>query len=361
MALPTTTLNPTQGVAKRFTGRKGKVWFGTGIAAPTTASNRPGVKVSLDGNTATSNPNFANFAGGAAMAAADLAVTFSGTPSTGAIVEIEMPFTLDGVIKSVRFGIIVQSGDATTDVAGDIDALFTAANNGDALPANSYVKGLQGSSLATLKTAMETYFGTDETVAFVTSSSTVTFLLGTTGTAGNLLWMRSRCLNSLPSPLVGFDANGVPNIGGFQDPGDFTDFDLNIQTGSVNYTPGNTLAQVTLPTTNSLSSATGVYFNTSPQVLQAISGALAASGNSAGDVFLLGGASSAQQLQGVRFLFVFDNDNGTYDVVDLYKCFLLNTDLKYKGDAADAIAIAIAPQPIPTRAGDPFGYIYLEV
>lgn len=361
MALPTKVLNPTQGLAKRFTGRKGKLWFGIGIDPPATASNKAGTKVSFDGNTATVIPNFANFAGGASMAAADLAVTFSGSPATGEVVELELPVSLDGVVKSVRFGITVQSGDATTDVAGDIDALFTAANNGDALPSNSYVKGLQGSTLATLATAMQVYFGTDEAVAFVTSSSTVTFLLGSNGADGNKLWMRSRCLNSLPSPAVTFDSNGVPQLGGFFDPADFTDFDLNIQTGSVNYTPGNTLAQVTLPTTNSLSSATAVYFNTAPQVLQAISQALAASGSSSVDVFLPGGASSAQLLQGLRCLFVFDNDNGSYDYIDLYKCFLLNTDLKYKGDAADPIAVAIAPQPIPTRPGDPFGVISYEV
>lgn len=361
MALYDRVITPVQSQQKLFTGRKGTINIGVGLPPPTTLSNRPGCKASLDGNTATTLPNFAHFAGGAAMAAADLAITYSGTPATGEIVELEMPFILDGVDKSVRFGIIVQSGDNTAAVATDMDALLTAANNGDALPANSYVKGLQGSSLATLKAAMELQFGTDEATAFVASSSTLTLLLGSNGADGNKFWARTRSLPSLPSPLPTVNSNGIIQSGGFFNPGDFSNFNLDLQTQSVNYTPGNTLAQVVLPTSSNLSANTGIYFNVSPQVLAAISAAYASSGSSTVDALLLGGNTSAAQTQGVAIVFVFDNDNGTFDLIYLYKSFLLNTQLAYDAQAVNPIAVQIAPQPFPTRPADPFGIILYEV
>lgn len=364
MPLPTRVLNPIQQEAKRYTGRKGTLWFQKPSKKPSNAARRHGIKVGLQGLTPKALDTYEFFQNGAAMAPATMAIkipTTITTPQAGAWLESYMPFELNGVDRAIRFGTQVQSGDDYSDILADQVALLSAVNNGDALPADSYVKGLgpDDSRTVDLKAAMENMFGTTEASAFAVSSDTLTVTLGTNGTDGNKFWLGVRLLNSLPSPLASPDANGVPQLANCFSPGDFTDFDLQAPTASVSYVPGNTGVTVTLPTSDSLTAVTGVYFNVSADVLKAISSSVHWSANASASVGLFGGATSADKLRGTRVIFVFDNENGTYDYVDLYECFILTFGQKFKIDAADAIPVNLSPQPTPGRV-DSFGYEYLE-
>jgi hypothetical protein len=364
MALPTTVLNPTQIEAKRFTNRKGTLWLQKPGTKPSTAASRHGIKVGLQGRTAKALSDAAFFSGGAAMAAASMVIqipTTITTPTAGAWFEVVMPFTLNGVVRAIKFGVQVQSADTYAEILADMDALLTAVNNGDALPANSYVKGLgrDDSRTVTLKAAMENMFGTTEATAFVVASDLLTLLLGTNGTDGNKFWLAVNLLNSLPSPLAAPDANGVPQLENCFSPGDFTDFDLQGPTQSVNYTPGNTLVPITIPTSDTITIATGVYFIVSKEVLDKISSAVHWSATASASVGIFGANTAAEKLRGTRVIFVWENDNGTYDYIDLYDCLFLNFAQKLTGTAADALAVSVNPQPTAGRL-DTFGYELLE-
>lgn len=364
MALPTTVLNPVQQEAKRFTGRKGTIWFQKPRTKPSTAAKRHGIKVGLQGATPKAVDVYAFFLNGTSMAPATMLIqvpTTITTPQAGGWFESYMPFELNGVVRTIRFGTQVQASDTYAEILADQVALLTAVNDGDPLPGNSYVKGLGTDDVRTthLKAAMENMFGTTEASAFAVSGDVLTITLGSNGADGNKFWLGVRLLNSLPSPLASPDANGVPQLANCYSPGDFTDFDLQGPTASVSYVPGNTGVNVTIPTSDSLTAVTGVYFNVSADVLKAISSSIHWSANSSASIGLFGGATSAAKLTGTRVIFVFDNENGTYDYIDLYDCFILNFAQKLKTDAADPITVNLSPQPTAGRV-DQFGYEYIE-
>jgi hypothetical protein len=364
MALPTTVLNPTQIEAKRFTNRKGVLWLQKPGTKPSTSASRHGIKVGLQSKTAKALSDAEFFSGGAAMAAASMVIqvpTTITTPTAGSWFELVMPFVLSGITRAIKFGIQVQSGDTYAAILADMKALLGAVNNGDALPADSYVKGLGPEDTRTviLKAAMENMFGTTEATAFVVASDLLTILLGTNGADGNKFWLGVNLLNKLPAPLASPDANGVPQLANCFSPGDFTDFDLQGPTQSVSYTPGNLLVPVTIPTSDTITVATGVYFIVSKEVLDKVSSAVHWSANASASVGLFGANTAAEKLRGTRVVFVWENDNGTYDYVDLYDCLFLNFAQKFTGTAADALAITISPQPTAGRL-DQFGYELLE-
>lgn len=362
MALPTTILNPVQQEKKRFTNRKGTLWIQKPGKKPGIPANRHGIKVGLQGSAPKALRDWALFQNGATMAKATMAIRIPSTskPSAGAWFETIMPYLLNGVVRAIRYGTQVQSGDDNVDILEDQAALLSAVNNGDSLPADSYVKGLgEDDDLVTdLKPAMENMFGSTEGTAFAVTSDVLTITLGTNGTDGNKFWASVNLLNSLPSPLANPDVNGVPQLANCFNPGDFTDFDLQGPTSSVNYTPGNTLVPVTVPTGDGLTAVTGIYFIVSREVLDKISGAVHWTGNSTAEVGLFGANTAAEKLKGSRVIFIWENDGGDYDYIDLYDCLFLNFAQKLKGDAADALQVNIAPQAIAGRV-DQYGYEYL--
>lgn len=357
MALYSSILGIDVNEARRFTGRRGQIHVGIGVDPPATPSVKPGFKIKLQGASGKVQRQFAAFSGGGAMAAATATWEPTGTATAGAIAELTLDLTINSVNRRIAFQITVQSGDTLTNMAEDMEALLAAANNGDATPANAFIRGLgPADTTAQLKSAMENLFGTTEATAFANTGAVLTLTLGTTGTDGNNTVVGAACLNSAPSPIITPSSTGTPNIAGFRSYGDITGFTLQNPKNTASYTPTNTAVQVTLPTTTSLSAGAGFYFNVRPDVLAAIQADLAGSSATGYDLLLPGGAPSANVTQGARIVFTFENDNGGYDIVDLYKCFLFNLDLNYSSESVDPVQAQIQCQPISSRSGDPLGY-----